>query len=169
MFEGEAMGLKDYIVVAILAIVTSLSGYFTTRHSTRFKALEAYNVDKEKEAKLDKEKAAEHCEKCKATIVLSIEKANKALVDTFKEGIKTERELQHGVLDELKENVISIFKALKEISVSSASLESTMSAHIVHQVKVCDMLHAEMEKRLEGVKERFDDLADRISELERNG
>jgi len=100
MNDDIAPGFKDYVALGIMSGVTALFGYFKTRHSARFKALEDYNIAKEIADRAEREKADEHCEKCKASILEAMKTTNKELVETFQEGLKTERLFRVEVMKE---------------------------------------------------------------------
>jgi len=141
MNDDIAPGIKDYIALAIISVITALSGYLTTRHNARFKVLEAYNIEKEKTDREEKDRAVDHCEKCRINIFDAVKNANKELMTTIQEGLKTERVFRIEVMKEQGLNIEKIFGRLDEISILSAEIKSVQDNNIKHQEEICRLRH----------------------------
>ena len=152
MNDDIAPGLKDYIALAIITVISTVSGYFTTRRNSRLTDLETYNKEKEKEEKIAEEKErdvaelkekerVEHCIKCKEGIFLALKDANQILLSQFQTGTREDQTLRWAIIQELKDNYVKVSDRLEEIALTQADMRATQKAHIDHQKDLCDKVH----------------------------
>lgn len=142
-------GIETYIgfVTPWVLLVVMLIGVLYT-HWT-------HKLDKKINDEVDKrEKEDERVMQC-------IKEVNRETVQSFKEGIKEERQFRNDVMLKQAQHIEQIFEALRIISGDVKSLQTKLDSNIEHQEEICKIRHDDAD----GVKDHVFSILEKQEEI----
>jgi F0F1-type ATP synthase membrane subunit b/b' len=131
-------------VVLVMGLVTAIYAIWTHRLNKDIDDVNDKVDDEVEKRETSENRAKAHCEECLREITFMIKDTNREMLQSFREGIKEERQFRVDVMATQGEHIEKIFERLDSFTGIVSELRATFIENMKHQDEMCRVRHREI-------------------------